>query len=112
MHAQHLRLQASLQASGVPMMRADLIYTSRVGQNHIYIYIYIYIYIRYSLQGFHLIYGHIRCIYTVIYGVYIRFWPTLHMKRLCCYNAAIRTLFDDNMTRGVLFSDIQLVSER
>jgi len=41
------------------------------------------------LQENHEIYGHIRCIHgifgrkimkcTVIYGVYIQFWPTLHM---------------------------------
>jgi hypothetical protein len=34
---------------------------SRVGQNHIYT-----VYIQYFLQGFHQIYGHIRCIYTVL----------------------------------------------
>ena len=40
---------------------------SRVGQNHVYIYIYIYtVYIRYFWQGNHCIYGHIRCIYTVL----------------------------------------------
>ena len=33
----------------------------RVGQNHIYT-----VYIRYFLQGFYRIYGHIRCIYTVL----------------------------------------------
>ena len=41
--------------------------TSRVGQNHIYIYT---VYIQYFWQG------NITK-YTVIYGVYIRFWPTL-----------------------------------
>ena len=34
---------------------------TRVGQNHIYT-----VYIRYSWQGNHQIYGHIRCIYTVL----------------------------------------------
>jgi len=34
---------------------------SRVGQNHIYT-----VYIRYFWQGNHQIYGHIRCIYTVL----------------------------------------------
>jgi hypothetical protein len=38
----------------------------RVGQNHIYT-----VYVRYFWQENHK--------YTVIYGVYIRFWPTLHM---------------------------------
>jgi len=38
---------------------------------YIYIYIYIYtcgytVYIRYSWQGNHQIYGHIRCLYTVL----------------------------------------------
>ena len=33
----------------------------RVGQNHIYT-----VCIRYFWQGFHHIYGHIRCIYTVL----------------------------------------------
>jgi hypothetical protein len=33
----------------------------RVGQNHIYT-----VYIRYFWQGYHQIYGHIRCIYTVL----------------------------------------------
>ena len=33
----------------------------RVGQNHIYT-----VYIRYFWQGNHQIYGHIRCIYTVL----------------------------------------------
>ena len=36
-------------------------YIYRVGQNHIYT-----VYIRYSWQGNHQIYGHIRCIYTVL----------------------------------------------
>jgi hypothetical protein len=65
-------------------------YICRDGQNHIYT-----VYIRYFWQGNHQIYGHIRCIYTVlanpkymvtslhkyrIYTVYIYiyiFWPTL-----------------------------------
>jgi hypothetical protein len=34
---------------------------SRVGQNHIYT-----VYIRYFWQGNHQIYGHLRCIYTVL----------------------------------------------
>jgi len=33
----------------------------RVGQNHIYT-----VYVRYFWQGYHQIYGHIRCIYTVL----------------------------------------------
>jgi ribosomal protein L40E len=44
--------------------------------------------IRYFWQGVHQLYGHIRCIlygifgrniakYTVIYGEFVRFWPTL-----------------------------------
>ena len=37
---------------------------NRVGQNHIYT-----VHIRYFWQGIH-----------QIYGVYIRFWPTLEMK--------------------------------
>jgi len=54
----------------------------RIGQNYIFT-----VYIRYFWQVIHEIYGHIRCIYgifgreftkyTVIYGVYIRIWPTL-----------------------------------
>jgi len=36
-------------------------YICRVGQNHIYT-----VYIRYYWQGNHEIYGHIRCIYTVL----------------------------------------------
>jgi hypothetical protein len=40
---------------------------ARVGQNHIYT-VYIY--------G---IFGREIIKYTIIYGVYIRFWPTLHM---------------------------------
>jgi len=35
--------------------------TIRIGQNHIYT-----VYIRYFWQGNHRIYGHIRCIYTVL----------------------------------------------
>ena len=41
----------------------------RVGQNHIYINIYI--------QFTYGIFGRDITIYAVIYGVYIRFWPTL-----------------------------------
>jgi len=68
---------------------------SRVGQNHICT-----VYIRYFWQGFYQIYGHIRCIYTVLanptkkahrclwhvaihaamYGVGVRPWPTLHVR--------------------------------
>jgi len=36
-------------------------FISKVGQNHIYT-----VYIRYFWQGNHRIYGHIRCIYTVL----------------------------------------------
>jgi hypothetical protein len=71
---------------------------NRVGQNHIYT-----VYIRYFWQGHHKIYGHIRCIYTVlanpiyipsctvyiygvhiryVYGVHIRFWPTVFLRIL------------------------------
>ena len=38
----------------------------RVGQNHIYIRCMYTVYIRYFMQGNHQIYGHIRCIYTVL----------------------------------------------
>ena len=50
----------------------------RVSQNHIYnIYcIYVYTYIWHFLQGYHQI--------TVIYDVYVQFWPTLHM----CYSTS------------------------
>jgi len=41
--------------------QADLCVIDRVGQNHIYT-----VYIRYFWQGNHQIYGHIRCIYTVL----------------------------------------------
>jgi hypothetical protein len=41
----------------------------RVGQNHIYIYI----------QCIYGTFGREITKYTVIYGGYIRFWPTLHM---------------------------------
>ena len=54
----------------------------RVGHNLTYT-----VYVRYFWQGNHQIYGHIRCIYgifgreitkyMVIYGAYVRFWPTL-----------------------------------
>jgi hypothetical protein len=37
------------------------IHMVRIGQNHIYT-----VYIRYFWQGYHQIYGHIRCIYTVL----------------------------------------------
>jgi hypothetical protein len=37
----------------------------RVGQNHIYIYIYT-VYMQYFWQGPHQIYGHIRCIHTIL----------------------------------------------
>jgi hypothetical protein len=37
------------------------VHMCRVGQNHIYT-----VYIRYVWQGNHQIYGHIRCIYTVL----------------------------------------------
>ena len=40
----------------------------RVGQNHIYT-----VYIRYFWQGI--------TQFTVIYGAYIRFWPTLHINK-------------------------------
>ena len=87
---------------------------TRVGQDHIYT-----VYIRYLWLEDHQIYGHIRCIYTVflagkspntqsytvhiygifgreitkytvIYGAYIRFWPTLNNSHVlagciaCC----------------------------
>jgi len=48
---------------------------SRVGQNNKYT-----VYIRYFWQGNHQIYGHIRCIYTVLANpIYIGFWPTLQI---------------------------------
>jgi hypothetical protein len=48
---------------------------NRVGQNHIHT-----VYIRYFWQGNHLI--------SVIYGVYIRFWPTLIIQQLHCQFAS------------------------
>jgi len=45
----------------------------RVGQNHIYIYIYIYGLCTVFLAG------KSPNRYTVMYGVYVRFWPTLQM---------------------------------
>ena len=54
----------------------------RVDQNQIHT-----VYIGYFWQGNHQMYGHIRCIlgisgreitkFTVIYGAYMRIWPTL-----------------------------------
>ena len=56
----------------------------RVGQNHIYIrYVY----------G---IFGREITIYTVIYGVYIRFWPTLHICRVgknCVWNSVYGSIY-------------------
>jgi len=49
--------------------------TYRVGQNHIYIYIYV-----------RCMYGILNreiTKYTVIYGAYIRFWPTLWIYGVC-----------------------------
>ena len=56
----------------------------RVGQNHIYT-----VYIRYFGQGNHQIYGHIRCIYTVLAN------PTYVFMYLCvfvcaCVRACVR----------------------
>jgi hypothetical protein len=45
----------------------------KVGQNHIYT-----VYIRYFWQGNHKIYGHIRCIYTVLAN------PTHILRYRCC----------------------------
>ena len=42
---------------------------SRVGQNHIYT-----VYIRYFWQGNHQIYGHIRCIYTILANPMHELW--------------------------------------
>jgi hypothetical protein len=42
-------------------METECTHMCRVGQNHIYT-----VYIRYFWQGNHQIYGHIRCIYTVL----------------------------------------------
>jgi len=44
----------------------------RVGQNHVYT-----AYIRYSWQGYHQMYGHIRCIYTVLAN-------PMHVESLGC----------------------------
>ena len=44
---------------------------SRVGQNHRY---KIYVYIRYFCREV--------TKYTVIYGVYLQFWPTLQMRQI------------------------------
>ena len=43
------------------LVRRCFLLMYRVGQNHIYT-----VYIRYFWQGNHQIYGHIRCIYTVL----------------------------------------------
>jgi hypothetical protein len=56
----------------------------RVGQNHIYT-----VYIRYFCG----IFGREITKYTVIYGVYIRFWPTLSIlllgQSLCCLQVSL-----------------------
>lgn len=66
----------------------------RVGQNPIYIYIrcinsifgreinkYAVTYGVYLLSYGQRICSHVRCIYVVMYGVYLRFWPTLHLHQ-------------------------------
>jgi hypothetical protein len=53
-----------------------LLNMSRVGQNHIYT-----VYIRYFWQGNHQIYGHIRCIYTVLAN-------PKHVTKCTLYDAA------------------------
>jgi hypothetical protein len=47
---------------------------SRVGQNHIYT-----VFIRYFWQGNHQIYGHIRCIYTVLANPNDEGWPVPYL---------------------------------
>jgi len=54
----------------------DLYVFFRVGQNHIYT-----VYVRYFWQGKHQIYGHIRCIYTVLANSSL-FSQACHMVRL------------------------------
>ena len=59
-------LISALHTTGWPMKYVGTLHTKlvniyRVGQNHIYT-----AYIWYSWQGYHQIYGHIRCIYTVL----------------------------------------------
>jgi len=62
---------------------------NRVGQNHIYIYIYT-VYIRCFWQGYHQIYDHIRCIYTVLANPrYTVFWqanPEIYGHIRCIYS--------------------------
>jgi hypothetical protein len=66
---------------------------SRVGQNHIYI------------QCVYGIFGREFTIYTVIYGVYIRFWPTLKIRLVAKTHASssaphMRTSSADEEPRG------------
>jgi len=49
------------QSGTEPVPAAIILIIARVGQNHIYA-----VYIRYFWHGNHQIYGHIRCIYTVL----------------------------------------------
>jgi hypothetical protein len=54
---QHVEVRSSMWSSDRSCVKA------RVGQNHIYTYT---VYIRYFWQGYHQIYGHIRCTYTAL----------------------------------------------
>ena len=59
-----LKKQGELQSSRtwlIPMLFIKSAQILRVGQNHIYM-----VYIRYFWQRNHHIYGHVRCIYTVL----------------------------------------------
>ena len=49
------------------------LFTRKVGQNHIYT-----VHIRYFLQGIYQIYGHIRCIYTVLAN-------PIYTQLACCH---------------------------
>jgi hypothetical protein len=55
----------------------------RVGQNHLYT-----VYIRYFWQGKHQIYGHIRCIYTVL----ANFIQTVHLRYIGILHPHLRTI--------------------
>jgi hypothetical protein len=69
MHRKYVKMYGFDQ----PIRMFDFCLIPRVGQNHIHT-----VYIRYFWQGNHRIYGHIRCIYTVLanltYPVVVARW--------------------------------------
>ena len=77
---------------------------SRVGQNHIYT-----VYIRYFRRGNHQIYGHIRCIYTVLANPTYIWWNFCMQHKIPCIHQEEESLEEEEFLHKIPVYTVYMV---